>query len=58
MSLAEFQRLTADYLVRCNKQRPHWSLEGLTPHENYMLRSKLYLLRVYGFSPDWTWADN
>jgi hypothetical protein len=35
MSLAEFQRVMDDYLACCNKRRPRWSLEGLTPHEKF-----------------------
>jgi hypothetical protein len=35
MSLAEFQRVMDEYLVWCNKRRPHWSLKGLMPHEKF-----------------------
>jgi hypothetical protein len=35
MSLAEFQRVMDEYLVWHNKRHPHWSLEGLTPHEKF-----------------------
>jgi transposase InsO family protein len=30
-----FQRLTNDFLLWSNKRRPHWSLNGLTPHERF-----------------------
>lgn len=35
MSIQEFQRLTDEFLLWYNKRRPHWSLNGLTPHERF-----------------------
>jgi transposase InsO family protein len=35
MTLAEFQTLIDDYLKWYNRRRPHWSLNGLTPHERF-----------------------
>ena len=35
LSIQEFQRLTDDFLQWYNKRRPHWSLDGLTPHERF-----------------------
>jgi hypothetical protein len=31
----DFQRLTDDFLLWSNKRRPHWSLNGLTPHKRF-----------------------
>lgn len=35
MTLAEFQQIVDDFLQWYNKRRPHWSLDGLTPHEKF-----------------------
>ncbi|MFO1525661.1 MAG: integrase core domain-containing protein [Turneriella sp.] len=35
MTLQQFQTLIDQYLVWYNRQRPHWSLNGLTPHERF-----------------------
>lgn len=35
MSLREFQQVIDDFLLWYNSRRPHWSLNGLTPHEKF-----------------------
>ncbi|MCS6972797.1 MAG: integrase core domain-containing protein, partial [Leptospiraceae bacterium] len=35
MTIAELQQIVDDFLQWYNKRRPHWSLNGLTPHEKF-----------------------
>ena len=35
MTLGQFQTMIDEYLQWYNRRRPHWSLNGLTPHERF-----------------------